>query len=712
MDHFRHYTRESAPTTPTELKIAFPSSDDTIIPAAPETPDPASTTFLSSLGLGKPYISAFEKQARKNGSTLEDELLASGLVEEDAYFGAFARYLRLPFFPEIDPERVADIGHLDTQLVKPRFLRLTSLHGKSPLLVVPELGRTDLLKDMLDQHPHLFDELAVTTPQAMRQAIWKAGEKRRGREACQGLFDTAPHDSARIVLNGRQGFVGGVFLTLLVLLLLFYTQPALIHIHIALTLLYFFTLLFRLFALLEGHSENHVPPLVASEEEGELPVYTVLVALYREEAVVQQLITALDRLDWPRSRLDIKFVCEADDAATLEAIRRANPGPHMEVITVPASQPRTKPKALSYALTGARGAYIAVYDAEDRPHPQQLREAYRTFREQPENLACLQAPLIISNARASWISACFALEYSGLFRCMLPLLAALKLPLPLGGTSNHFRTDVLRRVGAWDPYNVTEDADLGLRLHRLGYRSAMIRRQTLEDAPTSLKVWLSQRARWYKGWLQCWLVMTRTPVATARQMGWRAYIVFQMLIGGMLLSSLAHPLVFVSFLLLAVAIAENGVDVLLSGQELLFLIDMMNILGSYVIFLLMGQRRMIAFEKQQIGRRWLAIPLYWMLLSLAAWRAVIELKTQPFVWNKTPHLPVAKVCPGDRCDEASATADDCAKGEKTGSLMAFHRSVIRIRPIRLRPGKIKFTLNSIDLNLPSRLPFPRRRNGD
>lgn len=206
----------------------------------------------------------------------------------------------------------------------------------------------------------------------------------------------------------------------------------------------------------------------------------------------------------------------------------------------------------------------------------------------------------------------------------------------------HFRTAALRRAGAWDPYNVTEDADIGLRLHRLGYRCGVIRRQTLEDAPTSLPVWLSQRARWYKGWLQSWLVMTRAPFATARNMGWRAYLVFQLLIGGMLLSSLTHPFLYVSFAFMVMAIRENGEDMLLSWQGILFTIDTLNILGSYAIFMLMGRNRMISYEKKQVGRRWTAIPLYWLMMSVAAWRAVVELKTRPFVWNKTPHVPVVK----------------------------------------------------------------------
>ncbi|WP_187772118.1 glycosyltransferase [Agrobacterium sp. B1(2019)] len=642
MDYFRQYTRDSFCTTPVTRKIAFSHASDDPLSTASEQDQAGQARFLSSLGFGRPYIEAFKQRALENGSTLEDELLASGLVTADAYFGAFARLLRLPFFPEIEPDRVTDLNKLDTQLSEPRFLRLTPLNGAPTLLIVPELARMTSLKNMLDQRPRLLDEFAVTTPQAMRSAIWKAGEARRSAETQHRLFNMAPQHSARITLHGEQGFCSGVLVTLLIMSLLFYTEAALTYLHVTLTLLYLLTLLFRLFALVHAPRENDATTVLPLRQEDELPVYTILVALYREEAVVGQLIGALERLDWPKSRLDIKLVCEADDSATIEAIQKINPGPHIEVVRVPPSLPRTKPKALTYALSGARGAFVVVYDAEDRPHPQQLREAHAAFRNEPDEVACLQAPLIISNASSSWLSACFALEYSGLFRCILPALAAHGLPLPLGGTSNHFRTAVLRKAGAWDPYNVTEDADLGLRLHRLGYRSGVIRRQTLEDAPTSPPVWLNQRTRWYKGWLQSWLVMTRSPFATARDMGWIAYMVFQLLIGGMLLSSLAHPLLFVSLAFMTIALREDGVDLLLTWQGLLFVIDMLNIVGSYTIFVLMGRTRMIAYERRHVGRRWLAMPAYWLMLSIAAWRAVVELRTNPFAWNKTPHAPAVR----------------------------------------------------------------------
>lgn len=640
MDHFDDYTRESFQTILVKGEIATSREWNDPFSASSDQDGSDEARFLKTLGFGKPYIDAFQRKAAENGSTLEDELLASGMVTADAYFGAFARYLRLPFLAEINPAHLADVPHLDTQLLETRFLKLAPEDSKPILVIVPELRTIEALKDMLSHTPHLLSEIAVATPKTMRDAVWIAGKDRRNREARQALFEKEPTHSARITVQAGQGFCSGVLVTLIALALLADTPSTLLALHATLTLFYLSTFLFRCFAL--AHCWRGLPSRIALShpKEREMPIYTVLVALYREEAVAAQLIAMLDRLDWPKSRLDIKLICEEDDEATIRAIQKANPGPHMEIVRVPFSLPQTKPKALTYALAGARGEFVAIYDAEDRPQAEQLREAYATFQSQPDNVACLQAPLIISNARASWLSTCFALEYAGLFRCMLPVLARYKLPLPLGGTSNHFRTALLRQAGAWDPYNVTEDADIGLRLHRLGYRSGIICRQTLEDAPTSVSVWLNQRTRWYKGWLQSWLVLTRAPVQTAGKMGWLAYLIFQLLIGGMLLSSLAHPLLLLSFIAMTLAMLETSGSVLFTWQGGLFCIDMVNIIGSYTVFILLGRKTMTLFEREHLGNRWLIVPVYWILLSIAAWRALIELRTKPFVWNKTPHTPM------------------------------------------------------------------------
>jgi cellulose synthase/poly-beta-1,6-N-acetylglucosamine synthase-like glycosyltransferase len=351
--------------------------------------------------------------------------------------------------------------------------------------------------------------------------------------------------------------------------------------------------------------------------------------------VVPQLLAALDRLVWPRSKLEVKIVCEADDHATLQALRAHWLPPHVEVVEVPAGMPRTKPKALNYALPLVRSRHLVLYDAEDRPHPLQLLEAFRIFNAAGPDLACVQAPLDISNASESRLAELFAFEYRALFRGLLPFLAGRRILLPLGGTSNHFRTDALREVGGWDPYNVTEDADLGIRLSRFGYRTGTISLPTLEDAPTELSVWLPQRTRWFKGWLQTWLVHMRDPLVFAADVGWRSFLIAQILMAGLVLSALFHP-----FLL--VALGHTGLR--LAGQAptgwnvALLVLDALNVVGGYLSFLLLGRQALSREERKSFWRIALWTPAYWMLLSAAAWRAVLHLWRRPHHWEKTPHV--------------------------------------------------------------------------
>ncbi|MDB5626777.1 MAG: glycosyl transferase, family 2, partial [Tardiphaga sp.] len=227
----------------------------------------------------------------------------------------------------------------------------------------------------------------------------------------------------------------------------------------------------------------------------------MIVALYREDRSVPQLLNALDALDYPREKLDIILAVEADDVATRFAIRRFG-APHLRVIVAPDVGPRTKPKALNCALPFARGSVIAVFDAEDQPDPGQLRAAIEALRTGGSDVACAQASLCIHNVTDSLFTRMFAAEYAGQFDKVLPGLTEMALPLPLGGTSNHFRADALRAVGGWDAWNVTEDADLGLRLARFGYRAVTFASTTREEAPIRFMPWLKQRSRWMKGWMR------------------------------------------------------------------------------------------------------------------------------------------------------------------------------------------------------------------
>jgi cellulose synthase/poly-beta-1,6-N-acetylglucosamine synthase-like glycosyltransferase len=273
-------------------------------------------------------------------------------------------------------------------------------------------------------------------------------------------------------------------------------------------------------------------------------------------------------------------------------------------------------------------------------HRHQLREAYARFLSTPPEVACLQAPLIIANASEGWLPGLFALEYSGLFRRLLPYLARRHQPMPLGGTSNHFRIDVLRKVGAWDPYNVTEDADLGMRLYRLGYRAETLTRYTVEDAPTERSVWIGQRTRWFKGWMQTWLVLMRHPIQLTAELGWRGTIMFHVLVTGMLVSALGHPLIlfFIAMTMWHLASAPHAEP----WEVALFVIDWFNVIFAYTVFVRLGWYAMEDSERRRVGMIWRYVPFYWMLMSLAAWKAAVELRRKPYFWNKTPHKPSAQ----------------------------------------------------------------------
>ncbi|WP_244480267.1 glycosyltransferase family 2 protein [Rhizobium sp. Root1220] len=587
---------------------------------------------MLQLGISKPTIARAARAARSHGTTIETELLANGLVDADSYYAALARGLRLPFLSAIDPSHVGDDTALDTRLLEPSMLRLNYIN-KTMHALVPEARKMATLAQAFENKPGLAERMVITTPSAVRAAVWQAGAGRRLRESVSTLFESQARFSARIVLSGKQGFLAGTGICAFAFAA---TSSALTLtiLHVAVSLFYMAALLVRAAAVVPRR--RRLPDPLPS---GYLPVYTVLVALYREADVAGQLVAALSRLNWPPSRLDIKLVCEADDHATIEALRAERPGPQFEIVEVPPAHPRTKPKALNYALAAARGEFVVIYDAEDRPHPDQLRAAHAQFAVSRSDIACLQAPLVISNGGASWISAVFALEYAALFRMLLPMLARWRMPMPLGGTSNHLRVAALRTCGAWDPYNVTEDADLGMRLYRLGYRCGTVDCPTYEEAPGTFNIWLNQRTRWFKGWLQTWLVMMREPSKLVHEMGVGPFLVFQLLIGGMLLSSLTHPWL-IMLLVSTASYLMLGFPSPGTGERALFVLDCANMLASYGLFLLLGRIAMLRDEKKRVGWRWIGIPVYWLMISVAAWRAIFQLPVKPFFWDKTAHRPI------------------------------------------------------------------------
>ncbi len=366
-----------------------------------------------------------------------------------------------------------------------------------------------------------------------------------------------------------------------------------------------------------------------------LPTYTVLVPLFDEAAVLPTLVDTLSQLDYPAQKLDLVLVLEEADAVTCAALAGVLLPPNMRTVVVPNGLPRTKPKATNYALLTAAGDFVVVYDAEDRPEPDQLRRAAAAFAAGDATLACVQARLDIYNAADSWFTKQFTVEYSALFDAVLPALARLRLPVPLGGTSNHFRRQMLVSIGAWDPFNVTEDADLGVRLARQGFTTEVLASTTWEEAPVSFGQWLPQRTRWLKGWYQTYFVHTRRPWLLLRQLGIARGLGFHVFLGGLLLSTLMHPLfyLFVGLHLVAPAGLEIP-DVF--GGHIMWFASGGTLLFGFLTSIAVG---VLAARRRGHGLFWAAVqsPLCWLLISAASYRALWQLWRQPFLWEKTAH---------------------------------------------------------------------------
>ena len=447
-------------------------------------------------------------------------------------------------------------------------------------------------------------------------------------KATNGLSTTRPQFSARKRVTLAQG---AAFINLALCLALssaYLTASALwVAASAALGLFFLSVIALRLcclFSLPAAKATRLEDPVNAN-----LPTYSVLVPVFRETSVLSQLLRGLSCLRYPVEKLEIKIIVEEFDTNLRRALGKFALPPHIEVIVVPQGSPQTKPRALNYALQFCHGSLLTIYDAEDVPEPNQLRDVAREFLNADETLACLQAQLTAYNPNENWLTRQFTAEYATLFGLILPALAARNLPLTLGGTSNHFRTHVLRKIGGWDAHNVTEDADLGLRLARLGFRTGVVESLTYEEANTQLGNWLGQRARWLKGFLQTWLVHMRNPVRTARELGPTGFWTLQALTAGIFFSALFHPFLMAPTIwLFVVNPFQVSVTTMLNLEVF--------VLG-YGVAMLAGAK---ALRQRGLKGWWFTIatmPIYWFLMSIAAWMALWQLVFAPFKWNKTEH---------------------------------------------------------------------------
>jgi hypothetical protein len=391
------------------------------------------------------------------------------------------------------------------------------------------------------------------------------------------------------------------------------------------------------------------PPAIAR-----LPAVSLIVPLFREAGITGRLVRRLERLDYPRELLDVIIVTEAGDRPTQAALAAAGLPPWMRVLVAPPGAVKTKPRALNLALDLCRGSIVGVYDAEDAPAPDQLRKVAARFAARGPEVVCLQGVLDFYNPRANWLARCFTIEYAAWFRIVLPGLARLGLPVPLGGTTLFLRRAALEALGGWDAHNVTEDADLGLRLARRGWRTELIDSVTEEEANCRAWPWVRQRSRWIKGYMMTWVVHMRAPRRLWRDLGPRGFLGVQVLFLAGLVQALLAPLVWTLWLLplgLPHPAADRLPAAVLGGLVGLFLAsEAVNLAVAWD-----GLRR----RRDRLSPLWLpCLQIYFPLAALAAWKALWELATRPFFWDKTAH----GLSPGPEPAAAEPAADAAPAG--------------------------------------------------
>lgn len=464
-----------------------------------------------------------------------------------------------------------------------------------------------------------------------------------------GLYDEHPENSAIVTFTSQQYAILLALLIVFIVSMMFNWYLTLLAVVIFFQIIYLLMAVAKFWIVIKGVRHNaqlrFTEEEIAAIDEAELPIYTLLIPVYKEKEVVQQLINRVQNMDYPKYKMDVRILLEADDTETIELVNSLNLPNYFTSIVVPTSKPQTKPKACNYGILQAKGKYVVIYDAEDRPEPDQLKKAYLAFQKLPEEYVCIQAKLNYFNSRQNTLTKLFTQEYSMWFELLLVGIMQMDIPIPLGGTSNHFRMSFLKQVGGWDPFNVTEDADLGIRLYKYHYKTAILDSRTWEEANSNVGNWIRQRSRWIKGYMQTFFVHMRNPVKFYQKIGFRGFLGYLAMIFGTPFLPLINP-IFWGLLVVWLCTHAPWIQSLFPGViyyvaviQLVvgnFIFVYMNLIGTYYVI------RDCALKKQQpfsysLIKFGLLTPLYWILMSVAAYKALIQLFAKPYYWEKTYH---------------------------------------------------------------------------
>ena len=576
--------------------------------------------------------------ARKTGVRIGKALVNRGFITEKQLYHYLAKQTTFPFYDlaivEIDKGLARSISAKTARVFGILPIQDT---GDQIVLGIVDPFNSEALKTAKELLGKKIFPVLITESD-LDKSLETLFSREYLAQSISELLDRSPEDSAYKVLDARQIIIIILIVLISAVWIRFNFTSYIIVLNALATIFYISFSGYKTYLVYRALSHNMEVSVTQEElqalDDRDLPVYTILVPVYKEAEVLPELLGALKNLDYPTTKLDIQILMEQDDQGTINAFNNWNPPSHFHGIVVPYGEPKTKPKACNYGLIHARGDYIVIFDAEDIPQPDQLKKIIVAFSKSAPQVACIQSKLNYYNSNQNMLTRWFTVEYSMWFDLFLPGLSATSAPIPLGGTSNHFKKDVLVEIGAWDPFNVTEDADLGVRLFKRGYKTAIVESTTFEEANSQVRNWIRQRSRWIKGYIQTWLVHMRQPVRLIHEIGMKGFLSFQFVVGGTFFAALINPIYWM-LTTLWFLLEWKFIQVIFPG--IIFFLGALCLFVGNFAFSYMNVAGALRRRQYSMVKVALISPIYWALASVAAWVGFIQLLYKPHFWEKTTH---------------------------------------------------------------------------
>lgn len=611
-----------------------------------------STTWENRIGdilVDKGYISQEEIGKaiciqKRDGGRLGWILISNGFVTRLQFYRALSEQFNLPFVHSGIEKIIMEIDPALLQKMDPEeaiiFQALPLNKRGGTLTILTAYPRN---KQTLKYYKNKFGvwniQERVITDQDLSNLVKRLFKRSLHNKAIFGLFNREPEESAFIRMTKPQIIVFWTVLLFITIGLWFYTDQVLLGLFALTQIFYLLTISYKFIISMSGMKSSFIFRRAHRDKKDqrikEYPVYTILVPLFREpESVIRNIIGAIKNLDYPKNKLDVIFLFEEYDTKTENLAKRLKPASSWRFFIVPNGTPITKPKACNYGLSFARGKYLVIYDAEDIPESDQLKKALAAFQKNPDEYGCFQAYLNYYNRDENFLTRMFTLEYSYWFDYLLSGLHRLQLPIPLGGTSNHFKVDILKKISGWDPFNVTEDADIGVRMAAENKKVGIVESTTYEEANSSIGNWIRQRSRWIKGYMQTALVYNRHPVKLIKTLGFGRWFSFQMLVTGTPFTFLVNPIMWITFL---VWVFTHQLAIFPPIPGPIILTGAISLIAGNLIMILLNLTAAFSRKYYDLIPYSFLNPVYWIFHSIAAYKALFQLISKPFYWEKTEH---------------------------------------------------------------------------